>query len=211
MRRKRDLGPTAVVVAVAFAVVAGTAAGVVAAHSRSHPSSLRLPAFHGQETWKAGERAAPPFALRDQRGALVDLRSLRGRPVLVTFLDSRCTSDCPIEARQLASVLHRVPPAKRPTLLVVSVDPKGDTPASIAAAMRKWKLAGPWRWHWLRGAPSQLRPVWGAYGIAVSAKTNDIVHGMALYLVDRAGDERTGYLFPFLPGFLRSDLKRLAA
>lgn len=199
------------IAAVALAVVVGSAGGFVAARVHSKHAGVTLPAFHGQQTWPAGTRPAPAFALRDQRGQLVSLEGLRGSPVLVTFLDSRCTSDCPIEARELASVLHRVPAAKRPTLVVVSVDPAGDTPASIAKAMRKWRLAGPWRWHWVSGTVSQLAPVWRSYGIEVSKKTNDIVHGMALYLIDRGGDERTGYLFPFLPGFLTTDLERLAA
>ena len=31
-----------------------------------------------------------------------------------------------------------------------------------------------------------------------------------VYLVDRRGDERTGYLFPFAPAFLQGDLQMLA-
>ena len=31
-----------------------------------------------------------------------------------------------------------------------------------------------------------------------------------MYLVDRHGDERTGYLFPFAPAFLQGDLQVLA-
>jgi cytochrome oxidase Cu insertion factor (SCO1/SenC/PrrC family) len=141
----------------------------------------------------------------------VSLTQFHGSPVLLTFLDSRCTSSCPIEARELASVLRRVPASRRPALVIVSVDPAGDTRASIVNAMRRWHLAGPWRWHWVRGSRAQLAPVWRAYGIAVAKRTNDIVHGMALYLVDRDGNERTGYLFPFLPGFLATDLNRLAS
>jgi hypothetical protein len=39
--------------------------------------------------------------------------------------------------------------------------------------------------------------------------TNDIAHGLALYLIDRRGFERTGYLFPFLPNFVALDLRSL--
>jgi hypothetical protein len=35
-----------------------------------------------------------------------------------------------------------------------------------------------------------------AYSI-VRLKQGDIAHGTALYVLDRAGDERVGYLFPF--------------
>lgn len=201
---------TSIVALIALAVAAGTACGVLAAVLRSPANALRLPVYHGQMTWKSHQRTAPDFTLRDQRGTFVSLAGLRGRPVLLTFLDSRCTSDCPIEARELSLVLHRVPASLRPALVVVSVDRMGDTPSSVEKAMKKWRLAGPWTWHWLNGTQSQLAAVWRAYGIAVQPTTHDIVHGMALYLIDRAGSERTAYLFPFLPGFLTSDLRKLA-
>jgi cytochrome oxidase Cu insertion factor (SCO1/SenC/PrrC family) len=196
-------------VLIAAAVAAGAAGGVLAAQLRTH-AGLRLPAYHGQMTWAAAQRPAPGFRLRDQRGSLVSLSGLRGHTVLLTFLDSQCTSDCPLEARGLALVLRGLPASVRPTLVIVSVDPKGDTAKGIDAAMRKWGLAGPWSWHWVNGSPDSLAGVWRAYGIAVEPTSHDIVHGMALYLIDRAGDERTGYLFPFLPGFLTGDLKQLA-
>ena len=168
--------------------------------------------FHGQGVWRAGARPAPGFALRDQNGALVTLRSLRGRPVLVTFLDSQCTSRCPVEGRQLGWLLRRLPRASRPVVVVVSVDRAGDTPAGIRRALAKWRLDGPWSLHWLN-APTHaaLASVWRAYGVRVEPTTNDIVHSLALYLLDRRGDERTAYLFPFLPALVQGDLERLAA
>ena len=75
----------------------------------------------------------------------------------------------------------------------------------------KWGLAGPWRWHWLNALATQLASVWRPYGITVEPTSNDIVHSLALYLIDRRGYERTAYLFPFLPGFVQGDLARLAA
>jgi cytochrome oxidase Cu insertion factor (SCO1/SenC/PrrC family) len=139
----------------------------------------------------------------------VSLARLRGRPVLLTFLDSQCTSECPIQGRQLASILRRLPAAERPTLVVVSVDPSGDTPASIRTATRKWGLAGAWGWHWLNGSTTRLRVVWHQYGITVDPTSGDIQHSLVLYLIDRDGFERTAYLFPFLSGFVQGDLAKL--
>jgi cytochrome oxidase Cu insertion factor (SCO1/SenC/PrrC family) len=192
--------------------VLGAAGGVLARvlHDRSNAPSL--PELHGQGVWAAGERPAPPFALRDQNGSLVSLASLRGRPVVLTFLDSRCTSECPLAGRELGSILRRLPAARRPALVVVSVDPQGDTPRSIAHALAKWKLAGPWTVHWLN-APTRARlaRVWKEYRVQVEPTTNDIMHSLALYLIDRRGDERTAYLFPFLQSFVQTDLARLAS
>lgn len=181
----------------------GTSAAVV------HPA---LPAFHGQAVWHAGARPAPEFTLTDQTGATVSLRSFRGRPVLLTFLDSLCRQSCPVAGRQIASILRRLPVAKRPVLVVISVDHPGDTPKAIGHALAAWGLAGPWETHWLN-APTRARlaAVWRAYGVTVEPSTNDIVHSLTLYLVDRSGDERTAYLFPFLPAFVQRDLAMLAS
>jgi cytochrome oxidase Cu insertion factor (SCO1/SenC/PrrC family) len=195
------------------AAALGIAGGVVLRARESNTPAARvvLPDFHGQGTWKAGARPAPDFALRDQNGAVVSLRSLRGQPVLLTFLDSQCTTRCPIEGRQLGSVLRRLPAADRPAIVVVSVDRAGDTPQGIRHALAKWHLAGPWTIHWLN-APSRARlaSVWRLYGVTVEPTSNDIVHSLALYLIDRRGDERTAYLFPFLQSFVQRDLARLA-
>jgi cytochrome oxidase Cu insertion factor (SCO1/SenC/PrrC family) len=198
------------------AVVVGVGGGILlrdrgGTSAAAAAPGASLPPFHGQGTWRRGERAAPDFALRDQSGALVSLRSLRGKPVLLTFLDSQCTTRCPIEGRQLGSVLRRLPAGDRPTIVVVSVDRTGDTPRGIRHALAKWHLAGPWTIHWLN-APSRARlaVVWRLYGIQVEPTSNDIVHSLALYLIDRRGDERTAYLFPFLQSFVQHDLARLA-
>lgn len=193
------------------AAAAGIGGGVALHELRGTGGSEAPSAFHGQASWPAGKRPAPQFSLRDQRGSRLSLASLRGRPVLLTFLDSRCHAQCPVEGRDLALVLQRLRPAGRPTLVVLSVDPEGDTPASIRHAMAKWRLAGPWPWYWLNGTPRQLASAWRAYGITVVPKAGDIVHSLALYLIDRRGFERTGYLFPFLPGFVQGDLRTLAA
>jgi protein SCO1 len=196
----------------ALGAVGGASLGFVAhvAFGETDRVSPALPALHGQASWGAGERAAPPFRLRDQNRRVVSLPELRDRPVLLTFLDSRCVEQCPLAGRQLGTILRGMPAADRPTLLIVSVNPAGDTPASIRHATAAWRLAGPYRWRWLRGKRSELAAVWRAYGIAVEPRTNTITHGLTLYLIDRRGFERTGYLFPFLPNFVALDLQTLA-
>jgi protein SCO1/2 len=198
----------------ALAAVGGVGTGLLA-HTLADGTvesaqALPLPETHGQVTWEPGQRAAAPLRLRDQDGALVSLAKLRGRPILLTFLDSHCQQQCPLIGAQLGTLLRELAPADQPTLVVVSVDPPGDTEASIRRAMAAWRLAGPWRWHWLRGTRRELAPVWAAYGITVEPTTNDVTHGLSLYLIDRQGFQRAGYLFPFLPNFVKLDLEKLA-
>lgn len=168
--------------------------------------------LHGEATWAAGMRPAPAITtLRDQTGRLFSLTSLRGRPVAIVFFDSHCHQECPLEGRALASAEGSVPAAQRPVLVAVSVNTL-DTPASAASAIRAWGLAGLAPWHWLMGTRTQLAPVWAAYHIYVSPHpiNGDINHTEALYLVDRRGDQRSAYLWPFAPPLVTSDLRTLA-
>jgi cytochrome oxidase Cu insertion factor (SCO1/SenC/PrrC family) len=200
-----------VAIALALAALAGAGIALVTPRAaRDGEANAALPKLHGQATWAAGERRAPVFALRDQDGRRVSLRKLQGRPVALTFLDSRCHEQCPAEGRMLGVMLRQMPAAVRPTLVVVSVNPPGDTPASIRHAMAEWRLAGSWRWHWLRGSEAELARVWRDYGIGVQTTASGIAHGMSLYLVDSEGFERSGYLFPYLPNFVQLDLRTLA-
>lgn len=72
---------------------------------------------------------------------------------------------------------------------------------------RRWG----WRpgWRWLNGSGRDLERVWRAYGIAVRPQANSIDHDAAVYLVDRDGFLRAGYLVPFSPLILARDVERI--
>jgi cytochrome oxidase Cu insertion factor (SCO1/SenC/PrrC family) len=202
------LGRFAVVLAAAALIGAGAG---LAAHlffgETARPATLALPELHGQASWPAGKHHAPPFVLQDVLAGTRSLVPTRGRATLITFLDSRCHSLCPLVGRSIADVQREFSPESRPTVLVVSVDPAGDRPASVRSAARRWGLQP--GWHWLTAKRNRLAAVWRAYGIVVQPRTNDIVHGAAVYLVDARGYERAGYLPPLLPNFLALDIRRV--
>jgi cytochrome oxidase Cu insertion factor (SCO1/SenC/PrrC family) len=195
------------VLAAMSGVLVGVAIRVADSGAKLKPALTKL---HGQATWSPRERPAPGFRLRDQDGRLVSLGQLRGRPVLLTFFDSHCDDQCPIAGHQLGHILNEMPEDERPAVVVVSVNPRGDTPPSIRHAMAHWHLDGTWPWHWLRGTERELGAVWKAFGVTVQPTTHDVSHGLPLYLIDRRGYSRTGYLFPFLPNFVALDLRSLA-
>jgi protein SCO1/2 len=166
--------------------------------------------WRGEATWSAGRRPAPSISgLRDQAGARFSLAALRGRPVALAFLDSRCRAACPLEGRAFASAEAALPAATRPVLVVVSVNPL-DTAASVRHAARTWGLSQLGSWHWLMGPRSVLARAWREYRISVVPTRSDITHTEAIYLLDRRGDERSAYLFPFAPRFVAHDLRLLA-
>ena len=183
--------------------------GLVAPGTARHGSGATV-GLRGQATWAPGAQPAPAIAsLRDQSGHRFALTALHGRTVAMTFLDSRCHQACPLEGQALAASVRALPAAERPALVVVSVNPR-DTPASERAAVRHWGLPAGVRWYWLAGERARLAPVWRAYHVFVAPGRGDIVHTEAVYLIDRRGDERSGYLFPFLPASLRHDLGLIA-
>ena len=167
--------------------------------------------LYGDATWTAGSVPAPAInTLHDQSGSRFSLGSLHGHTVAIAFFDSYCHQECPLEGRQLAAAELKLPRSQRPELLVVSVNPK-DTAASVARAVREWGLAGISPWHWLMGTHEQLAKVWAAYNIQVSPPVGgDINHTEALYLLDRRGYERAGYLWPFASRFATYDMHVLA-
>jgi protein SCO1/2 len=146
-------------------------------------------------TWAPGTRPAPDFTLSNQDGRAVALSSLRGRVVLLSFLDSRCKHLCRIEGPMLGDLQRALPDAERPVIVAVSVNPD-DTVVSVRAAARRWDW-WPNDWHWLMGKPEQLSDVWAAYGVDVQQIPDDLLHSGVLYVIDRSGDERGGYATPF--------------
>ncbi len=189
---------------IVLAAVLGTGIGVIIhALSGGGGSSTTVSAgeLMGQATWGRGARPAPNFELPDQGGRPISLESLRGDEVLLTFLGSQCLDSCPKEARSLATALRLLPAAARPTVVVVSRDAHGASPELVRRAARRLGIDLASGWHWLFGAPADLAPVWRAYG-ARGGTSRPIA-----YLIDRAGYERAGFLYPFPPNWLLDDIR----
>jgi protein SCO1 len=197
--------------AVVIAALIGVALGL-GLHQASRGGSGQSPGarLDGQAIWPAGSRRAPGFSLPDQSGALFSLASTRGRSVVLMFMDSRCHQECPLEGRALAAALRRVPGAQLPLVVVVSVNPWEDTPASARSAIGRFGLAS-FDWRWLLGSKKRLEPVWRKFRIEVRRTAGDIEHSDALYLIDSRGFERAGMVYPFLPSWVSDDLETLAA
>jgi protein SCO1/2 len=133
---------------------------------------------------------APGFTLTDLEGRRVSLSSLRGRVVVLAFLDSACAPGCVLVAQQIRGALDEL--AKAPAVLLVSVDPAADTPARVRGFLRAVSLDG--RVRYLAGPAAALRGVWREYRI-VSPHDGRAAFERALtvVLVDRQGRERVLY------------------
>ena len=130
---------------------------------------------------------APDFELRNQDGERVSMRSLRGRPVIVTFLYTHCEDTCPIQAQTVRGALddlgHDVP------ALAIAVDPPNDTPQSARKFLAEQRVTG--RIDFVLGSRAQLRPLWKGYGVRPQRVTEE--HAARITLVDAHGIQRVGY------------------
>lgn len=203
---------TTLLVTASLALGAGLAWLLHPPHSPGAAAGVQpvRPALKGDAVWRPGSRAAPGFSLHDQNGRQFSLSDLRGQVVLLAFMDSHCRMLCTFEGPTIHRIMARLGTATPSVrLIVVSVNPWQDTAASSRAAGARWGFSGDWRW--LLGSPAQLRQVWNGYGIEVKQAFGDVNHSSAVYLIDRKGDERAGFNYPFPAKTVARDLRKLAA
>jgi cytochrome oxidase Cu insertion factor (SCO1/SenC/PrrC family) len=171
--RPRTLGGTvagasarsvAAVAAVAV-IVLGAAPMASAAANRTADPILAL-AIEGGST--SLDLPAPGFSLTDQNGQQVTLASLRGKAVLMTFLDPVCTTDCPIIAQEFKQTGDQLGAQdKNVELVAIVANPSYRSTTFTQAFDRQEGLAGVRNWLYLTGSLSQLGAVWRQYGVTV--------------------------------------------
>jgi cytochrome oxidase Cu insertion factor (SCO1/SenC/PrrC family) len=136
---------------------------------------------------------AKGFALTDQHGQTVSLAGLRGKVVLLTFLDPVCTTDCPLiaqEFRQAGQLLGTA--SKQVELVAVVTNPIYHQVADTQAFDRQEYLTRVPNWLYLTGSVPQLQQVWKDYGISaeILPAGSMIGHQDIAYVIDKAGRVR---------------------
>jgi cytochrome oxidase Cu insertion factor (SCO1/SenC/PrrC family) len=171
-------------------ILLGAAPMAAAATNRTADPILAL-AIEGNSSPE--DYPAPAFQLTDQNGQTVSLASLRGKVVVMTFLDPVCTSDCPIIGAEM----------KEAGLLLGSADKDVDLVAVVAnpiyrsveftqAFDREEGLNTVPNWLYLTGSLSQLSRVWQHYGVAAEILPAGamIDHSDLALIIDRTGHIR---------------------
>ena len=146
---------------------------------------------------------APAFTLTNQHGRPVSLASLRGKVVLLTFLDPVCTSDCPLIAQEFRQADQLLGGQSRQVELVAVVtNPVYTKPEYTAAFDRQEHMSTLPNWQYLTGSAAQLTKVWRQYGIAaqILPAGGMIGHSDIAYVIDRSGRTRTELNFDPGPG-----------
>ena len=161
-----------------------------------------------------GSAPTQDFRLTDQFGKQVSLSDFKGKPVVLTFLYTHCPDVCPLTAEKLHTVMQNLGSnAQNVVVVAISLDPKGDTPASVLNFSQVHKMLN--YWHYLMGTQDQLSPVWTHYGLSAlpatptSTSPGTVSHNTALYVIDKQGRERVFLPDSFTPDQLTTDLKVL--
>ena len=129
---------------------------------------------------------APGFALTDQFGKQVSLRSFRGKVVILAFNDSECTTICPLTTAAMVDAKNMLGPAgSRVQLLGIDANPTATTIADVRGYSEVHGMVR--QWHFLTGSPAQLKRVWKAYKIEVAIEQGQIDHTPALFMIDPDG------------------------
>jgi protein SCO1/2 len=136
----------------------------------------------------------PDFALKDQMGSTVRLSDMRGEPVAVTFLYTRCpiATACPMTTAKFSKLDAMLAQKKFGHLLVVTVDPEHDTPEVLADYAKK-AGADPKRWKFLTGSPEAVARVASSFGVMYYPEHGQTIHSQAVGVLDPQGRLATIY------------------
>ena len=140
-----------------------------------------------------GGLPAPDIRLVNQFGQPMSLSQFRGKVVLLSFQDSRCTTVCPLTAQSMLEAKQLLGAAGSQVQLVgVDANPDATSVADVLAYSRAHGLVN--QWDFLTGSLAQLKVAWSAYNIAVQIEQGQIDHTPALFVIDQRGREQKLYL-----------------
>ena len=135
--------------------------------------------------------AVPDIPMVNQAGQRVDIPQFRGKALLLTFIDSRCTEDCPIitgRFQKVDQMLRNNAQAWGGShLLSISIDPANDTPP----VLRRYGLqyldgdaGGFAHWDFVDLTPANLKKLAKDFGVLYRPSGDgDIVHTMVTALI----------------------------
>jgi cytochrome oxidase Cu insertion factor (SCO1/SenC/PrrC family) len=203
-RRARRWAWGAVVVALAgflferVSVHVGSRATLVPSTAVGFTSSAANTDVNVDPRTALGGTPAPNFRLTDQFGRKIALANFRGKVVLLAFLDSRCTSICPLTTEEMVEARKLLGGAAAREVALVAVNANAvytGVPSVYACSKAHGVLHD---WYFLNGSLPALKKVWQAYGLAyglsVAILEGAIDHTPAVYLIGPRGEEIRVYM-----------------
>ena len=197
MGRLRSRGYTlaaGAVIAAALAL-AGCSSGGGTSPAVSPSSSAAAANPNLDQGTSLGRSPAPGIKLTNQFGQPMSLRQFRGKAVLIGFVDSECTTVCPLTTLamlQAKQLLGRA--GDQVQLLGIDANPQAISTSDVLGYSRAHNMVN--RWDFLTGSLPQLKAAWKSFHIYAKVVGDEIDHTPALYVIDPQGRERTVYLTP---------------
>jgi protein SCO1/2 len=138
----------------------------------------------------------PDFMLVNQSGKSIHMDQFRGKPLLLTFLYTRCPLPdyCPRMSDNFRAVLQQLQksPAsfEKAQLLSISIDPEYDQPSVLQNYGKRYVgNVDPDFQHWqfASGSPEEVRKVADFCGLSYNLKEGQIVHRLQTVLIGADG------------------------
>ena len=134
----------------------------------------------------------PGFQLVDSKGRQITRESFAGKPLLLTFIFTRCPipNFCPLMTGNFLEIQRALPgdapQAADVQLLSISIDPEFDTPEVLAEyAARHTQDTD--RWRFATGTAAATERLTRAFSVSVEPAGGTIAHGLATALIDADG------------------------
>ena len=140
---------------------------------------------------KAGNEL-PPFRLTNENGEAITAEAFRGRPVVVTFIFTRCPvpNFCPLMNKNFAVLQDAIRGSSgqlaQTRLLSISIDPEFDTPAVLKEHAQS-DGADAAIWSFATGAKADIDQLTHSFSVRVQPEGGTLSHGLATALVDANG------------------------
>ena len=199
-----------------LAVLGGLTALLVGGSSKSQlpggATSVHNASYDGAELSPASP--APPLStLHNDQGQPINLASYRGKVVLLTFLYTHCPDICPLIASSLHTTVSELGARARDVqLIAVSVDPRGDTPTTVAKFLQEHQLTG--EMQYLIGSQVALAKVWKTWNVGSARDVGNpqlVNHSALIYGISAKGRVTTIYPASFKPSQIIHDVPALLA
>jgi len=158
-----------------------------------HPASRRDPSVApGSPILEAGD-AIPDMHLLTHADSTLNLADLQGRPLVVTFIYTRCPLPdfCPLMTHQFVQLQERLQSQSdsgRPPVhfLSVSLDPAYDTPDVLKKYARE-AGADLSTWTFATGDSAVIRDLAQQFGVFYQSEGSELVHNLSTALIGSDG------------------------
>jgi cytochrome oxidase Cu insertion factor (SCO1/SenC/PrrC family) len=139
-------------------------------------------------------RTAPDFQLTNQFNQPVTLASLRGHEVVLAFIDSRCTTLCPLTAEILYNAKSHLTSSEASQIELIAIN--ANPIATSIPVIQDWSIKHGMlhQWQFLTGSTKQLKTIYQQYDVADQVSSDGAaIHDPATFIIDANGNEQLFY------------------